>query len=68
MFEKTSRKPQRSLRFRIAEPEVYGRNVIRVELEATGACCEWGSADGAGFIPGREGDSSEEPCNGCIKG
>jgi hypothetical protein len=60
MSEKTRRKPHLYLHFWIAEPEVYGRNVIQVELEAADACCEWSSAGRSGFIRWREGDSSEE--------
>jgi hypothetical protein len=60
MSEKTSRKPQLYLRFWIAEPEMCGRNVIQVELEAADACCEWSSAGGGGFIRWREGESSDE--------
>jgi hypothetical protein len=60
MSEKTSRKPQLYVHFWIAEPEVYGRNVIYVELEAANACCESSWASGSGFIRWREGDSIEE--------
>jgi hypothetical protein len=60
MSEKTPRKAQLYLHCWIAEPEVYGRNVIHVELEAADAYCAWRSAGGSGFIRWREGDSSEE--------